>query len=32
MTAGLAFVAVAATYRLWRTAADPRLIARLAST
>jgi len=31
MTAGLAFVAVAATYRLWRTAADPARIARLAA-
>ena len=31
MTAGLAFVAVAATYRLWRTAGDAHRIARLAA-
>jgi len=31
MTAGLAFVAVAATYRLWRTAGDVARIARLAA-
>ncbi len=31
MTAGLAFVAVAATYRLWRTSGDALRIARLAA-
>jgi MATE family multidrug resistance protein len=31
MTAGLAFVAIAAIYRLWRTASDPGRISRLAS-
>ena len=31
MTAGLAFVAFAAIFRLWRTAIDPTRIARLAS-
>jgi len=32
MTAGLVFVAVAATWRLWRTASDVGRIARFAST
>ncbi len=32
MTAGLVFVAVAASYRLWRTAGDVGRITRLAST